>query len=353
MLRRTVAVILTLALLAFAPAALASDYYSARTPLTGSGSAKLHNLALAVEAIDGTVIPCGGRFSFNTVVGPRTQDRGYETAPNGRGAMVTGGGVAQAASTLYLALLDVRGDVRVDPVHTYGSRFVDRYVDDDDYAVVTDYDAGIDLSFANYADAMTIEMWMNDSYVYCSITVGAEAAATADPGGGWFVELPDPAELTKSPTQAPARQRIASSSLYCGSDADVLHNVSLAADSVSDTALTSGDTFSFNDVVGPREKSYGFVRAVNGRGKQVTGGGVAQVASALWLAIKDRADFAIVEKSTYGSKYNQKYVDSSADAILTDYSSGRDFSFRYTGSGTVTIYTAVTDGTLYCDIYRD
>ena len=73
----------------------------------------------------------------------------------------------------------------------------------------------------------------------------------------------------------------------------------------------------------------------------------------IWLAIKDIRDISIVEKSTYGSRYNQTYVDSSADAILTDYSAGRDFSFRYNGFGSLTIYTYVQDGWLYCDVYED
>lgn len=346
MLRKVVAVLLALCLLAAGiSCALAAQSYSARTTLAWAGTAKRNNISLAVEALNGTSVPYGGRFSFNETVGPRTEGRGYESAPNGRGAWVTGGGVAQAASTLYLALLQVPG-VLLDPVKTYGSRFTDHYVDDPEEAVVTDYDAGIDLSFTNRGEALTISMWMDDSYVYCDIAVGADASPTA---GGWFTAP------TFGPvgTVAPARRLIAASCIDCGGEANVVHNVTLAAGSISDTALFSGDTFSFNEIVGPREKEYGYKSATNGRGVRVTGGGVAQVASALWLAIKDRADFAILEKSTYGKKYNQSYVASSADAILTDYSSGRDFSFRYTGSGSVTIYTYVTDGWLYCDIYAN
>ncbi len=348
MSRRILALLITLAMLSCLTPALAAERFTASTPLSGSGSGKLHNLALAVEAIDGTVIPYGGRFSFNETVGPRTAGRGYETAPNGRGAQVTGGGVAQAASTLYLALGASGDTVKIDPVKTYGSRFADNYVDNPEDAVVTDYDAGIDLSFTSRADTLKIEMWMDDNYVYCTLISGEETDANAA-GSGWFVETP----FAPAGTVAPVRIPVATSSLNCGSDGDVLHNVALAAGSVSDTTLNSGDTFSFNDVVGPREKQYGYIRAVNGRGKQVVGGGVAQVASALWLAIKDDGRFAIVEKSTYGKKYNQSYVDSSADAILTDYSSGRDFSFRYTGAGSVTIYTTLTDGVLKCEIYQN
>ena len=349
MLKRTLILLLALSILVAGMAsALADQTYSARTPLTGSGSAKLNNLSLAVEAINGTVIPCGGRFSFNDIVGPRPQNRGYEIAPNGRGVWVTGGGVAQAASTLYLALLNAGDEVSIDPVKTYGSRFTDRYVSDPDYAVVTDYDADIDLCFTPVNDSIAIDMWMSDDYVYCLLTVGEDSETVATelwfPGGDTFAPVG---------TVAPTRRLIASVCLYSGGDKAVLNNVALAADSINDTSLYSGDTFSFNDVVGPRERKYGYVQATNGRGAQVTGGGVAQNASCLWLAIKDRDDFAVIEKSTYGKKYNQSYVYSSADAILTDYSSGRDFVFRYTGAGSVTFYMYLTDGWLYCDIYQN
>ena len=60
-----------------------------------------------------------------------------------------------------------------------------------------------------------------------------------------------------------------------------------------------------------------------------------------------------MQKSTYGSKYNQSYVASSNDAILTDYSGGTDFSFRNTGTEPLTIATYVQDGILHCEIYRN
>lgn len=367
MLKKMIAMAAALCLLVtgLAVPALASEYYSARTPLSGSPSAKINNVQLAVDAINGARVAKGGSFSFNETVGRRTESRGYRTAPNGRGARVTGGGVAQVASTLYLTLLKVRSDIVIDPVKTYGSRFADNYVEDSDNAVITDYDADIDLSFTNYGEPMSIDMWMNDSYVYCSITVGedafgdsddtAKSSAAADPSqwgswGDWIVSTLEPEGDDADDDQ---RALLSSASLDCGGDADVIYNVALAADSITDTTLDEGGVFSFNDVVGPRTRAYGYLRATNGRGAKVVGGGVAQVASVLWLAIKDLDDISIVEKSTYGDRYNQSYVKSSADAILTDYAAGRDFSFRYNGYGSLTIYTYVQSGTLYCDIYED
>lgn len=356
MLRKLLSLALAAALLLAAPA-LASEYYSARTPLNRPGDAKLNNIRLAAEAIDGAVIPGGGGFSFNETVGPRVKRRGYMTAPNGRGALVTGGGVAQAASTLYLALLELGDAVEIDPVRTYGSLYVDRYVDDPDQAIVTDYDADIDLSFTNLGEDMTVDMWVGDDYLYCSITVGDRsdawsfAAAPAEGDAGDFAPVQE-VWFTGQRSGA-ARDLLGSSGLDCGGDSSVLTNVELAAGCVNDTTLTDRDIFSFNDIVGPRDSKYGYVKAVNGRGAEVVGGGVAQVASAVWLAVKDMEDISVIEKSTYGSKYNQDYVDSSADAILTDYSAGLDFSFRYTGEDSITIYTYVSGGWLYCDVYSD
>jgi len=67
-----------------------------------------HNIALAASIIDGTLIPPGGRFSFNTVVGPRTAERGFQEAMViQEDAFVPGlgGGVCQVSSTLYRAVL--------------------------------------------------------------------------------------------------------------------------------------------------------------------------------------------------------------------------------------------------------
>ena len=414
MLRRMTALILALLLVVTAvPVALAaSGSYSAHTPLSGAGSDKLNNLRLAAQAIDGTTVAPGEHFSFNGTVGPREKRRGYRTAPNGRGVLVTGGGVAQVASILYMALLQVGADVDIDPVQTYGARFTDDYVQNPSLAIITDYDAGIDLGFTNLIGDMRIDMWMDEDDLWCVVTVGQSGgrgkleqsssslsfldeggkvddsnpsgfydSISDDVGGGkvdssnpqgfydsipddddrievvydddpWSYSIRDGGIYDSQDDMSPFSPQ-GSAIINCGGDPDVVHNVTLAADCLNDTMLDSGDFFSFNDVVGPRTKKYGYRRAVNGRGAKVTGGGVAQVASALWLAIKDLDNIKITEKSTYGSRYNQRYVADPADAILTDYASGRDFCFRYTGKTRLTIYAYVEGGRLYCDVIED
>ena len=137
-----------------------------------------------------------------------------------------------------------------------------------------------------------------------------------------------------------------------GSTQAQVTNIEIAASRIDGCVVAPGARFSFNDVVGPRTKAYGFQTAVNGRGVKVTGGGVAQVASALWLAVKNLDCVAVVEKSTYGSRYNQSYVRSSNDAILTDYSADTDFSFRNIGSKPLTIAVYVSGDALCCEIHQ-
>ena len=187
-------------------------------------------------------------------------------------------------------------------------------------------------------------MWTTENYLYCAITL--EPVVNMDEDADAFLEW-----LPSAPLQS-GLEIVASASIRLSDDENLRNNVSLAADSINDTVLSPGDLFSFNDTVGPRSERYGYKSAVNGRGAKVTGGGVAQVASALWLAVKHLGCVAVVEKSTYGSRYNQDYVASSNDAILTDYANGTDFSFRNTGSQPLTISTRISGDTLHCTIYR-
>ena len=98
-MRRTIAWALLCALLlaALCPAALAAQYVSASTPL-GTDGARISNIRLAAEAINGVYVAYGSSFSFNDAVGARTTARGYQSAVNGRGVQVVGGGVAQVVS---------------------------------------------------------------------------------------------------------------------------------------------------------------------------------------------------------------------------------------------------------------
>jgi len=78
------------------------------TGLRGRSRSQIHNVKLALAALDGRSLPPGAAFSFNHAVGPWGADRGYVRAPvsfSGERVLDWGGGVCQASSALYNAAL--------------------------------------------------------------------------------------------------------------------------------------------------------------------------------------------------------------------------------------------------------
>ncbi len=94
--------------------ALSSVKYDTRllstftTYFDGSNANRAHNIRLAAQMINGTVLLDGQTFSFNSTVGKRTEERGFKSAKIiERGEFVegTGGGVCQVSTTLFNAAL--------------------------------------------------------------------------------------------------------------------------------------------------------------------------------------------------------------------------------------------------------
>ncbi len=76
-----------------------------------SNKERTTNIELAAKAIDSHVVFPGELFSFNTVVGERTEEKGYKRAPvivKGELAEDIGGGICQVSSTLFNAV-DLKG----------------------------------------------------------------------------------------------------------------------------------------------------------------------------------------------------------------------------------------------------
>ena len=324
-MKKLLAVMIAIVLFA-APASSAladASIAYASTPLNRSSNAKRQNVDLAVEALNGTYIAYGEEFSFNAAVGARTAENGYVIAMNGRGVRFRGGGVAQVATTLSLALRELGSDIRFTERRTYDDRFADDYVSNGRDAVIVDSEAGIDFRFYNHYDDMVVAAYVESNEVIVQLNVAGGSGASSS-----------------------AATRMAD-------DPALRNNVELAALSINDTTLCYYDEFSFNDIVGPRTEQYGYQPAVNGRGVRVVGGGVAQVASTVWLAVKHMDDIQIVEARTYGANFNQDYVQDKDDAIVTDFNANLDFRFRYVGDGEMTIYTYVDGDWVYCDIVVD
>ncbi|NPV73329.1 MAG: VanW family protein [Pelotomaculum sp.] len=79
------------------------------------------NMLLAAKAIEGTIIPPGGEFSFNKVVGPRTGERGYVESISIYGdnwVPDVGGGVCRTATLLHRAV--TKAGLEVVERHSHG-----------------------------------------------------------------------------------------------------------------------------------------------------------------------------------------------------------------------------------------
>lgn len=115
------------------------------------GSAnRLMNLRRATELINGTLLAPGEEFSFNKVVGKRTAENGFNTAPviqpDGRLEDALGGGVCQVATTLFNAAFFAGLKITERSNHML---YIDHYPMGRDAAV--DYGSQ-DLKFVNDTD---------------------------------------------------------------------------------------------------------------------------------------------------------------------------------------------------------
>ena len=140
MLKRLLSIILILALLS--SGALAEEVYTAETPLSGADEAQLSNIARASELLNGVDLGYGATFSFNTFVGERTPEKGYQKAivyADGEVEADDGGGVCQVASTIYNAALYAEMDVTDRMEHRYLVSYVPGGLDATVYWGVQDF----------------------------------------------------------------------------------------------------------------------------------------------------------------------------------------------------------------------
>ena len=131
-------------------------------------------------------------------------------------------------------------------------------------------------------------------------------------------------------------------------DTNRTDNIKLAALKTDGTILYPGKIFSFNEIVGPREKEYGFKEAleiVDGEFVPGVGGGVCQVSSTLYNAVL-LANLNIVER--YNHSKPLSYVPLGQDATVAY--NALDFKFLNNTDGPLLIMTEVEDNKLVVGI---
>ncbi|CUH94263.1 hypothetical protein P22_0329 [Propionispora sp. 2/2-37] len=123
------------------------------------------------------------------------------------------------------------------------------------------------------------------------------------------------------------------------SNGNRVQNIQLAAKSINNILLRSGEIFSFNQTVGLRLEEYGYKEApvfIDGKLVPDWGGGVCQVSSTLYNAAL-LADMAIVERTAHYRPPN--YVPLGQDATVAD--NLLDFKFKNTSRHNIFISSKV------------
>lgn len=121
------------------------------------------NLKLACEAVDGFILNPGEVFDFNTVVGKRTKEKGYQAAAaydGGKTVQTLGGGICQVSSTIYYCVLLADLETIDRSPHSYVSSYMDPGTD------ATVSWGGPEFSFRNTTNyPIRIEAEVSDGYV--------------------------------------------------------------------------------------------------------------------------------------------------------------------------------------------
>lgn len=101
------------------------------TPVLGSPD-RVENIRLSLGAINNILLLPGEVFSFNEIVGERTEERGYRSAPIILGETVApgvGGGICQSSTTLYNAVREAGLQIVERRIHSIAPSYIKHGLD--------------------------------------------------------------------------------------------------------------------------------------------------------------------------------------------------------------------------------
>ena len=146
---------------------LFKDKLGSCTTSVGGSGARISNVKLAAETLNGIILLPGETFSYNDALGERTTERGYQAAPaysNGESVQEIGGGICQVSSTLYKATLLSNLKIVEHHNHSYVSSYIGIGMD------ATVSWGGPDYQFKNDTDyPIKIKASYSDGEVTCAI----------------------------------------------------------------------------------------------------------------------------------------------------------------------------------------
>ena len=137
-------------------------------------------------------------------------------------------------------------------------------------------------------------------------------------------------------------------------DENRYNNIKIVADKLNGFILAPGTGFSFNDELGPYGKDDGFLEAKillsNGEESTGYGGGVCQLSTTLYNAIKDLEDIEITEHHNHSTPV--AYAPKNQDATVS-LQSGLDFKFINNYDYSLRFETSHDPNNLTVKIYRN
>ncbi len=154
---------------------ICEDFYNDKLSLLGEFSTDLstskggrkHNVSLALSKFNGKIIEPNQEVSFNETTGPQTEETGYQSAiviVNGQYVEGVGGGICQASTTLYNALLLSGTEILEAHKHTLPVGYVELSLD----AMVNEGTA--DMRFKNISDQpIYIEAYVEGDRAYAKV----------------------------------------------------------------------------------------------------------------------------------------------------------------------------------------
>lgn len=181
------------------------------TTNTTSNPKRNTNVRLAAEALNGTIVQPGEEFSFNQVIGPRTEEKGYQAAAaynSGEVVQEVGGGVCQISSTLYRVVFETGMEVTYRRSHTFEPNYV-----------TPGQDATISWDMPDFRFVNTSEgaIGIRASYADQKATVSIYGIPVLDDGVTWKLysekteegEKPEP-QYVEDPTLALGTEKVKS-----------------------------------------------------------------------------------------------------------------------------------------------
>lgn len=136
---------------------------------------------------------------------------------------------------------------------------------------------------------------------------------------------------------------------YDVSDVDRSTNLRLACEKINGVVVLAGETFSYNNTLGPRTAAAGYKNAKiyeNGSVVDGLGGGICQISSTLYNAVL-LANLEIVERRNH--QFVTSYVPAGRDATVVY--GATDFKFKNTRTYPVRIIASAQNGIATVSIY--